>query len=194
MVLYILQSNNSLEDHWSDQLWYFIRAVCTLALYNTQLGIILCIFANLDPRIVRRVPFLTETFTVLSYYTDKSLSCIRIRQITNIETFGKFVPILCMTICNNIIPGVWLLINIWVKYRFTIMIIIKGPVFNAIYTVKGAIFYICSLWSFAASKIWPPWAFTPLNQIILQKIISPIHSDIWFMRSVPWQFPTHRWR
>ena len=38
-----------------------------------------------------------------------------------------------------------------------------------------------------------PWAFTLLNQIILQKITNMIHYDPWFMWSVPWHFTTNRW-
>ena len=77
-----------------------------------------------------------ETYPVLLYYTDESLSRRRIRHINNFDTFSQFFPILCIIICNNIIPGVCLPIDLWFKYRFTIMSIIKEPIVNITWIVK----------------------------------------------------------
>ena len=74
----------------------------------------------------------SETVPVLFYYTDKSLSQLIRRCFTNFETFSQFFPVLCMIICNNIITGVCLPMDLWFKYRFTIISIIKEPIFNVI--------------------------------------------------------------
>ena len=113
---YTPQWNHSSEDHQSDKLLYFICAVCNLAPFTTHMwgwyGVDLRIFVL---RIVRLVPFLTETFTVIIYYTNESLSQLIICRIANFETFGQLVPILCMLIWNNIIPGVCIPIYVLFK-------------------------------------------------------------------------------
>ena len=132
MGLYTPQSNQSSWDHPSDPLWYLIHAVRTLAVYIKQVRLIRCGLVNFVPRIVGRVPFYSETVSALFYYTDEYLYWFIICCITNFETFSQFVRILRMIICNNIITDVWLLFNLWFKYWFVIMSIIKVSVVNVI--------------------------------------------------------------
>ena len=131
MGLYTPIYNCSSADHQYDTLLSLVHAVHTLALYNIQVGMIQC-RSRIRTQVLYDACYFCRNSTSTFYYTDESLSQLIIHRITNFYTFIPLVPILCMIICNNIIPGVYLPINLWFKYRFTIMSKIKEPIVNFI--------------------------------------------------------------